>query len=164
MDSHASASASAPTTLLAGATGLVGRALLVRLLAAERRQPLTVLARKPLPATLSRDPRLTVHLLAAVEPRVSGKVRIFMSPECAQAALRDAAQRWLAPLEAMLAAAGVPCTSEIVVGPTWAAIREASSRPDIDRVLLPVKRHSWRGWREHSGYALHSPHRVTLVA
>lgn len=112
----------------------------------------------------TRDPRLAVHLLAAVEPRVSGKVRIFMSPERAQAAVRDAAQRWLAPLEAMLAAAGVPCTSEVVVGPTWAAIREASSRPDIDRVLLPVKRHSWRGWQEHSGYALHSPHRVTLVA
>jgi uncharacterized protein YbjT (DUF2867 family) len=58
MDSRSSASAA--TALLAGATGLVGRALLVRLLAADRPQPLTVLARKPLPATLSRDPRLTV--------------------------------------------------------------------------------------------------------
>jgi uncharacterized protein YbjT (DUF2867 family) len=48
------------TVLLAGATGLVGRALLVRLLAAERRQRVTVLARKPLPATSARDPRLTV--------------------------------------------------------------------------------------------------------
>ncbi len=48
------------TALLAGATGLVGRALLSRLLAPERKQPVTVLARKPLPATAARDPRLTV--------------------------------------------------------------------------------------------------------
>jgi uncharacterized protein YbjT (DUF2867 family) len=48
------------TVLLAGATGLVGRALLVRLLAADRRQRVIVLARKPLPATSARDPRLTV--------------------------------------------------------------------------------------------------------
>jgi len=46
--------------LLAGATGLVGRALLVRLLAADRRQRVVVLARKPLPVTVARDPRLTV--------------------------------------------------------------------------------------------------------
>jgi uncharacterized protein YbjT (DUF2867 family) len=48
------------SALLAGATGLVGRALLARLLAPDRQQPVTVLARKPLPASLSRDPRLTV--------------------------------------------------------------------------------------------------------
>lgn len=48
------------TALLAGATGLVGRALLVRLLAADRRQRVVVLARKPLPVTVARDPRLTV--------------------------------------------------------------------------------------------------------
>ena len=52
--------ASTATALLAGATGLVGRALLVRLLAADRRQRVIVLARKPLPTTSARDPRLTV--------------------------------------------------------------------------------------------------------
>jgi len=52
--------AGTPTTLLAGATGLVGRALLTRLLGAERRQRVIVLARKPLPAPVARDPRLTV--------------------------------------------------------------------------------------------------------
>jgi uncharacterized protein YbjT (DUF2867 family) len=52
--------ANAPTAVLAGATGLVGRALLARLLRAERRQRVVVLARKPLPATVARDPRLTV--------------------------------------------------------------------------------------------------------
>jgi len=55
-------SAGTPTVLLAGATGLVGRALLVRLLAAERRQRVIVVARKPLPATSARDPRLTVRV------------------------------------------------------------------------------------------------------
>ena len=54
--------AETPTALLAGATGLVGRALLVRLLAAERRQRVIVVARKPLPATSARDPRLTVRV------------------------------------------------------------------------------------------------------
>jgi len=58
MDSRAGAATG--TTLLAGATGLVGRALLLRLLAADRRQRIVVLARKPLPATVARDPRLTV--------------------------------------------------------------------------------------------------------
>ena len=58
MDSRSSAS---PTTaLLAGATGLVGRALLAQLLGADRRQRVIVLARKPLPTTIARDPRLTV--------------------------------------------------------------------------------------------------------
>ena len=51
-----------PTALLAGATGLVGRALLVRLLGTERRQRVIVVARKPLPATSARDPRLTVRV------------------------------------------------------------------------------------------------------
>jgi len=54
--------AETPTALLAGATGLVGRALLVRLLAAERRQRVIVVARKPLPSTSARDPRLTVRI------------------------------------------------------------------------------------------------------
>jgi len=52
--------ASMATTLLAGATGLVGRALLACLLGADRRQRVVVLARKPLAATIARDPRLTV--------------------------------------------------------------------------------------------------------
>ena len=60
MDPRTSAGTS--TVLLAGATGLVGRALLIRLLAAERRQRVIVVARKPLPATSARDPRLTVRV------------------------------------------------------------------------------------------------------
>ena len=110
------------------------------------------------------DPRLTVHLLAAVEPRLSGKVRIFVSAERAHAAVREAGLRWLASLQPILTAAGVPSTSEVVVGTPWAAMREASTRPDIDRVLLPVAHRSWWPWRVHGAGALHSPHRVTLVA
>ena len=57
--------------------GLVGRALLVRLLAAERRQRVTVLARKPLPATIARDPRLTVRVgeLPTLAARGDGRRR-----------------------------------------------------------------------------------------
>jgi uncharacterized protein YbjT (DUF2867 family) len=50
----------APAVLLAGATGLVGRALLSRLLGAGLSQRVVVLARRPLPATQARDPRLSV--------------------------------------------------------------------------------------------------------
>jgi len=52
--------ASTPTALLAGATGLVGRALLDRLLASDRQQRVVVLARKPLAASIARHPQLTV--------------------------------------------------------------------------------------------------------
>ena len=54
------ADASTATTLLAGATGLVGRALLARLLAGDRRERVVVLARKPLLSTIARHPRLTI--------------------------------------------------------------------------------------------------------
>ena len=52
--------AGVPAELLAGATGLVGRALLSRLLGAGRGQRVVVVARTPLPATHARDPRLLV--------------------------------------------------------------------------------------------------------
>jgi uncharacterized protein YbjT (DUF2867 family) len=58
MDS--SSRAGVPGALLAGATGLVGRALLSRLLGAERGQRVVVVARAPLPPTQARDPRLLV--------------------------------------------------------------------------------------------------------
>jgi len=59
MDSSSPA-ADAPAALLAGATGLVGRALLSRLLGADRTQRLIVVARKPVSPTLARDPRLSI--------------------------------------------------------------------------------------------------------
>ena len=84
-----------------------------------------------------RDPSLHVHLLAAVEPRVSGMVRIFVTRQRAEELVREAARCWLQPLEAVLSAANVPYSSEIAVGPPRATIRAATARTDIDRVVLP---------------------------
>ena len=83
------------------------------------------------------DPRLAVHLLAAVEPLRPGRVRMFVPAAQAEAQVRDAARRWLAPLEAALRAAGVAVTTEISLGPPRATIREATARPGFDRVILP---------------------------
>lgn len=52
----------AATVLLAGASGLVGRALLELLLAPGRNERVTVLARRPLPGERARDARLTVRI------------------------------------------------------------------------------------------------------
>ena len=52
-----------------------------------------------------RDNALIVHLAAVVEPLRPGKVAIFLSAERAESMVREAARRWLAPLEAKLAAA-----------------------------------------------------------
>jgi hypothetical protein len=109
----------------------------------------------------SPDPRLTVHLLAAVEVRRPGKVRMFVSAEAAAAQARAAGERWLAPLDAALRAARVPCTSEVIVGPVRATLRDALARDDVDRVLLPPPRLRLFAWREQ---ASHCPHPVTLVA
>ena len=48
--------------LVAGATGLVGQAILARLLDDPRWQRVDVLARRPLPATVIRHAKLTVHV------------------------------------------------------------------------------------------------------
>ncbi|MFO1323682.1 MAG: universal stress protein [Burkholderiales bacterium] len=82
-------------------------------------------------------PRLSVHLLAAVEPLRPGKVRMFVSADAAEAQVRDAARRWLAPLEAALRAVGAEVTTEISLGPPRATIRAATARPGFDRVILP---------------------------
>jgi uncharacterized protein YbjT (DUF2867 family) len=68
-------SASPRSALLAGASGLVGRALLGQLLADQRYGQVEVVARRPLPAELSRQPRLAVRIgdvatLAGREPAV----------------------------------------------------------------------------------------------
>ena len=56
------AESDAPTVLLAGASGLVGRALLDVLLAPGRSERVAVLARRPLPGERARDPRLSVRI------------------------------------------------------------------------------------------------------
>ena len=110
------------------------------------------------------DPAVSVHLVAVVEPLRPGKVAMFVTAERAESLVRDAAQRWLAPLAAKLAAAGVTVTTETVLGPPKATIERLAQRTDIDRVLLPPPRAGWL-WR-HDGEHIRdlSPHPVTLVA
>jgi hypothetical protein len=91
----------------------------------------------------SPSPALEVELLAVVEPLVSGRVRIFLSPERAEGLARAAAERWLSRVEALLDAANIRHHSEIVVGRPETIIDEALRRPDIDRVLLPARRPRW---------------------
>jgi hypothetical protein len=110
------------------------------------------------------DPSLHVHLLAAVEPRVSGMVGIFVTQQRAEEMVRDAARRWLQPLEAALTAANIPCSSEIAVGPPRTTIRAATARADIDRVVLPPSKHGVLAQLERGWIRDHSPHPVTLVA
>jgi uncharacterized protein YbjT (DUF2867 family) len=52
----------ARTALVAGATGLIGQALLTQLLASDRYSRVEVVARRPLAAAQSRHPRLTVRI------------------------------------------------------------------------------------------------------
>ena len=110
------------------------------------------------------DPSLTVHLVAVVEPMRPGKVPMFLSAERAESLTREAAQRWLAPLAAQLAAARIAVTTETVLGPPKKTIAALTQQPDIDRVLLPPPRAGWL-WR-HDGEHIRdlSPHPVTLVA
>lgn len=109
------------------------------------------------------DRRTTVHLLAAVEARVSGKVVLYVSPAHAETLVRAAAERWLAPLEAALAAAGIPYTSEIVVGPTKATLRDAAARADVDRVLLTEATYRGLSQRERGRIKQRSRQSVTPV-
>lgn len=115
----------------------------------------------------TRDPQLRVHLLAAVETRRSGKVPLFLSRERAQAAVRDAGERWLASLAAVLVAEGIPVTTEVVVGPLQATMQATmhatSLRADVDRVLLPAARHCRQPLRAADGRTPVSPRRITLV-
>jgi nucleotide-binding universal stress UspA family protein len=111
-----------------------------------------------------RDRGLTVHLAAVVEPLRPGKVAMFVSAERAEAMVREAARRWLAPLETKLAAAGVHFESQVVLGAPGPTIRALAQRADIDRVVLPPPRFGTLGRRDLARIRDLSPHPVTLVA
>lgn len=114
---------------------------------------------------LLREPRndtLTVHLAAVVEPLRPGKVAIFMSGARAESMVRDAARRWLAPLEAKLAAAGVAFDSEVVLGAPRTTIHALAQRAEIDRVMLPPPRIGM-GRRDIERICDLSPHPVTVA-
>jgi nucleotide-binding universal stress UspA family protein len=98
-----------------------------------------------------RDPRLSVELLAMVDPLTSGKVAVFVSPAQAEAQSRAAAQQWLERLAPQLEAAAIPHTSSVAVGPRRALLRKVGERKDIDRVLLGTgARDPLRRWRRQS--------------
>jgi len=109
-----------------------------------------------------RDSSLTVHLAAVVEPLRPGKVAIFVSAARAESMVREAARRWLAPLEAKLEAAGIAFESEVVLGPPRTTIRALAQRVDIDRVMLPPPRIGM-GRRDIERICDQSPHPVTVA-
>lgn len=106
-----------------------------------------------------RDPRLSVELLAIVDPMTPGKVAVFVSHDEAVAQSRAAAARWLRHLQRMLDDAGIAHRSSIAVGPVREMLRRAGERTDIDRVLLGVREHDplqrWR--RQFVAYLMHRP-------
>jgi len=113
-----------------------------------------------------REPRndaLVVHLVAVVEPLRPGKVAIFLSAGRAESLVRDAARRWLAPLEARLSAAGVAFESEVVLGPPGATIRTLTQRANVDRVILPPPRSGTLGRRDIERIRDLSPHPVIVA-
>ena len=110
-----------------------------------------------------RDPHLMVELLALVEPRRPGKVRMFVSEAQARAQVESAARRWLAPLEAMLSAAHVSFSSTVLLGPVRASLRQAVARAGIDRVLLPAPEGGFISRREHARVTALAAHPVTVA-
>jgi len=84
-----------------------------------------------------------VELLAVVEPLTPGKVRIFLSPERAEALVRAAAVRWLSELEELLAASQVRYRSQVMVGQRTQIVSTAIRRGDVDQVLLPANGPRW---------------------
>jgi len=71
----------AATVLLAGASGLIGRALLDRLLAPGRSDRVAVLARRPLAGERARDPRLSIRIgdMAALAGAASGVRDVYIA-------------------------------------------------------------------------------------
>lgn len=110
-----------------------------------------------------RNDALIVHLVAVVEPLRPGKVAVFLSPGRAEALVRDAARRWLAPLEARLTAAGVAFESEVVLGPPGSTVRTLTQRANVDRVILPPPRPGTLGRRDIERIRDLSPHPVIVA-
>ena len=95
-----------------------------------------------------RDPRLSVELLAIVDPLTPGKVVAFVSPELARAQASAAAHRWLAEFETLLGRAGIPYRSQVAVGRLRPILQREGARSDIDEVLLGSREHDpLRRWR-----------------
>jgi len=79
---------------------------------------------------------VAVHLAAVVEPACAGKVSLYVTRQRAETLARSTGRRWLEPLESILDAAGVPCTSEVILGRAPAVFHALAGRGDFDRVVL----------------------------
>jgi nucleotide-binding universal stress UspA family protein len=88
-----------------------------------------------------RRTRLTVELLAIVDPLTSGKVEVFVSRERAKAQSRVAAEGWLRTLEAKLDAGGIAHRSSIAFGKLRDILKREGARRDVDEVLLGTSEH-----------------------
>ena len=118
-------------------------------------------------AEAARTDDLTVELLAIVEPLTPGKVSIYLGARQAEAFARDAAQRWLRDVGALLASAGVCYRSTVAIGSVSRHVREALRRGDVDRVLLPARGVGWlsrlRAATSGGKHALDAHRIVTIV-
>ena len=72
------------------------------------------------------QPQREVVLLAIVEPAVPGRIPIYLGSERASAMAREAAVRWLEPLQTRLEAAGIRARCTIRDGPRVAHERVTS--------------------------------------
>ena len=86
-----------------------------------------------------RDPRLSVELLAIVDPLTPGKVAVFVSRERAKAQATAAAQQWLAELGTLLDAAKVAHRLRVATGRLRGILQSERGRRDIDEVLLGAR-------------------------
>ena len=92
-----------------------------------------------------RDPELQVELVAMVDPLRPGKVAVFVPAATAEAQARQAAQHWLAQLEARLAAASIACRSQVALGPSTRILRDLAARPGLARIVMADSREApWR--------------------
>jgi len=92
-----------------------------------------------------RDRQLQVELVAMVDPLRPGRVAVFVPAATAEAQARQAAQHWLAQLEARLAAASITCRSHVALGPSTRTLRELAARSDVERIVVADSREApWR--------------------
>ncbi|MCC6193948.1 MAG: universal stress protein [Burkholderiales bacterium] len=107
---------------------------------------------------------LEVQLAAIVEPRTSGKVRIFLSPPRAESFVRAAGSRWIKEAEGFLSAAGVAYRSQVFVGRPSQIVADLIRRTDADEVLIvPPKPYLIARYIETRRLRSLRPERSTLI-
>ncbi|MFO1284046.1 MAG: universal stress protein [Burkholderiales bacterium] len=105
-----------------------------------------------------------VLLVGIVEPMTPGRIPLYLSPSRAAAMATEAAERWLAPLTATLATAGIRHRAWVHLGRPHAVIDQIARDQRVDRVVFPASRSEF--WKRWSGDRLARERRlqVTFVA